>query len=633
MPSITLTGKTSGYLLDQTSKYAPLQMWVKPKARALIEDIVRVKERLNSVEQYLGIAKTTWTSTMGAPSIHAHYIVRIGGDASNLGTLREAVDRLRDSGNVDPWEWHFNPTFAETQTDAYTHRSVVSNIAILELYLAIGRIVGGNNIGNISTGGAWMEHYPYGIAPSDSDEVYRVNASPLDAFGLPALTPGEAELFEAFSATVGWEIHGLYSRGHHVEKQPGGYGDWVFNSVDWGSIYPPDLKRKHLPGTRWDGAEIKRESPAAAYGGCRITIFRQDDADDAATGAALEPIETAYSDLWEYVDRSGQSAGGGDPTALAEPEIISERQVRGGAVTTQGAARFRILQYPNTGRQVRYIFEGDFEKTTLVDGFPDTPDAVDEFGPLNLPEQWVASAGVYDFGGQDIMRGYGYCPLNSPVWAHNVAGRVPGGIYEYPEPPPQAYHFQALDPDESTASGWSFGTCSWRSSDDSPFTGMGYPWDSDDPGEEKTPEEQAEALLGNLSGSGGNITSPTFDPATTTPRKYFWMFPPRLDTPDVGNTHRPTGKYDGLTTSLTSRFDQEVARIQGNLRLQTSLTGDEYYVEEEGCVSAQGLGFIDERQGAVITLATQDYTGARWLCWQSPGTNGHSPLEEAVARY
>jgi len=300
---------------------------------------------------------------------------------------------------------------------------------------------------------------------------------------------------------------------------------------------------------------------------------------------------------------------------LGDVKRTSDTSVRGGVLQRQGPCNY-------TTRDIQQTYAGEFEVETEVEGYAAAP-AFDEYGPLDLNERYAPNP--YGFTNDVMNRGLGYVNLNSPVWQHNQANRSPS--ITYPTPAPEAFHFQTLSngtPDPFTL----LGGGNWRSSNTNPLEGAGYPFESDDPDDLLPADEVADTVLHILSGNGAGI----FDPTTQTPKKYFWAWPEAFtQVPDIASTFRPTsGSMDGVTPTLTSAWQGFKGDAGTN---RTRLEAGETYFQEVARAGIVSHGFIEAKRHAYMRFPSVGSASSRWLVWNSPGTNGHSPFEEVVNRF
>lgn len=627
MPAITLTGKTSGYILTEGSYYAPKQLWYQVLNYWLL-DMRDVLRKLNQVEDFLGISRTRWTNTMGVPSRFAHGIVRIGGDANNLGTMREAVTRLRSEAGVVAWEWHFNPTLDDLDDNFSSHRNVVSNIAILELILAIGRLTG---VANASIRRLTMTK-TFGLDP-----LFTIDFG--DAHG-------ELENYPVFEFANAWGTTGSFFRLQRAAQFPA-YG----SSALWararervnpgiGSTareFEQSITDQPIYGSglSFDGGAAANNAASYANATLSVVIFDL----GAAASSALEPLEEAYPDLWEYYGSGPANPGGG---ALSIGSLDESENDYGRLVAScQHAGPVSALYTDATAANDLYDgaygvkADGEYDEVSVVYGLdPDEPAEGDPlrpniYGSTAWPTIYIANLPKMDV----LMNAH-----PSAFWRHNeqywnafpeVFDRYPLKEYrkKYVAPPSSAFV-----PDQIT-----FGTGEWHTSNVDPLEPVTAPDDPEDA------DAIATAIIERLTGLDG--LGPAFDPVTQPAKRYFWAFVDsefnggrgRPDITEVGRPHTADVGDDqameGVPASIRAAFNEAVIRIDSGSPFLSGLEDDGYY-DSFGYATVGAFGGMRFVRQADITLPVDESAGPqRWLVWQSPGTNGHSPLEEAVARY
>lgn len=617
--TLTLTGKTSGYTLTLDSYYAPYQLWSKRVSDlGLVEDLRRVMEALNRVESWLGISETTWSTTMGgAPSNvnGIHYAVRIGGDANNLGTLREAIDRLRSEGGVDPWTWYFAPTSDDLWNNFHVHRNCLSSIAILEYFIAIGRVVGTGNVGEVGWIDWSVHHHPFKNPKTGAaEEFYEVGVGGLGGH------PGTFSGMDVYTFGNYWETFGYFSKTQSERRGSGVAWDESID-IDEGSEFDYPAGLNFDPTFNPDEDRYPRnDCQAAVYG--RVFVIK--DYEDIEREDAIEAFENAYSDLWDYVFKEDQTDSGDE----LEIGTIQQTEDISSIVSIEchkGAASYLSEITPTYQRET---YAGEYGTTVHYDG-AGAPVQYDE-GGLNFTEQWMTPN--RQFGPYFFDAGWSIpdVNINSPMWQHNAANRplVPNTVW--PSGTPEYFHFRTFD-DATYEEATTLPQGNWRNSNDNPFESVGYPYRSSDAVGDASDESTANTVLGNLSGEAG---SPIFTPGEETPRKYFWVWvEAHVRQPDLASTLRPQlgAEYDGILTDVSLPWGQW--KNFNGWTTKTRLNPYEFGWDQHLRGSIYGGGYIRAVRRANMTFPTNGQATGKWIVWNSAGTNGHSPFEECVTRF
>lgn len=637
MAVIELTRKEADFLVGRESHYAPQQLWYAPATKGgILADLVHVMEALNTVEDWLGISRTTWSSTMGNPlqTNRVHYWVRVGGDVNNLQTLREAIDRLRLAGEVDAWTWYFAPSVSDLRTGKCQNmrRLAYSNLVNFEYLLAIGRIVGGG-FGGLAQNVITVSHHPYAwlVDAAAYGAYYQLNGGGRFSF----MGPGERTNLNVFDFTNFWQTGGRLSREYWLSRQPTTPIEDPEESPNVHSTYT--LFQPGLRNPTEEDLEQTGFSTTLANALLTMPIYMQTDEGDLSED--LEAIETAHQDLWEYVDREGSAGSSG--LEISEIESAVDTSYIAGVVNRQGTAKYKDYYNPGPPSEIEFTYFGEFEMITTTSGMEDPPAVVDEPATgFDLDEAW----GNVTRLSQDILgRGPGYVNLNSPVWEHNEANRSKVANTTFPEPAPKYFHTQRLNSDYRVE-GTHVGSGAWRTSNVSPFTGTGYPYDSDDPEDEKTTEEVLEILLSRLRGiagdGGGPGGSAVFDPTTQSPQKYFWCFPsfPFASEdgaiPDLATVFRPNAgdEYDGVPLQCRTAW-RSALNTPGWDGFKDTLSAGESNFAQAYQAHCLAEGYVKADRTADLTVPEGTGGRGRWLCWMSPGSNGASPFEEISPRW
>lgn len=620
------TGKTSGYLVDKKSFYAPGQLWYRLASKAgICADLVRVMTALNDVEDWIGISRTTWTSTLGSPasSQFPHYSVRVGGDAANCATFREAIDRVRLNGGASAWDWKF----ARTKNQ----NALLSAIIVFEYFLAIGRIVGGG-YGNVARTYITVSHHPYGylIDQESYGDYYQLNGG--GRFSLVA--PGERLNENIFDFANYWVTKGSIDRSQWLSRTSG-------TDPRDEDLSPTDHSRYTInePGLRVPTQTDIDRNHSTTEAAALLTMPIYMGVESSGLNDSLEALEEAHPDKWNYIDKSDDGDYYGD-FSLTNPESSVDISYIAGVVTTQGTAKFRE-GYTFDPTTPFFEYYGDYEQEQTVSGMEAAPQSVDQPSTgFNLTEVWATAD---NYTARIAPDGPGYVNLNSPLWKHNEANRVNVPYTTFPEPAPEAFHGLRLRSGYRTE-GTPIGTGVWRTSHVSPFTGTGYPYDSDDPNDEKTTEEVLEILLSRLRGiageGGGPGGSAVFDPITQDPQKYFWCFPsfPFASgdgaIPDLASALRPNAndQLDGVPSSCRAAWTA-ARNIHGWDPDRDSLSRGELNYSQVFAADCLAEGYIKADRTADIRFPSTSGSRGRWLVWDSYGTNGDSPFEEVVNRF
>lgn len=609
--TLIITGKSTGFTLVSESHYAPRQLWYEVVSPGgFVNDLMHVMEALNAVENYLGITLTTWTSTLGNPlgAVTPFYAVRIGGSASDVGTFREAIDRLRLAGNVDPWTWYFAPTKEDLWSNFPSRRNAMSSITILEYLIAIGRIIGtgGSTVG---TTNITCFHQPYVDTGSGFDDYYAYAGG-----GRYTLTQGERENYEVFRFVNYWITSGHMRRDQILSRRfstPNSDADGSPNVY-----YDESTKLPALSDFR-EGYLVE----CAAQ--LDMPIFKWFDFTE---GGVIENFEDFYDDLWELVDRSGGESSG-DGLELSEVDSSSDISFIAGVCTSQGPVRFRFST-PG-GESLQYVYEGEFEMTSETSGMDSVP-ALDEYGALDLTEIWGTVEG---YTGTVMGVGPGNVNLNSPVWEHNEGNRVNVPYTTFPEPAPRCFHAQQIKP-ENRIEQEHIGAGVWRTSNTDPFEGL-----DDLP----TDEDKMSTLLSRLRGiagdGGGEGGSTVFDPSYQEPNAYFWCFPSYPFAsgdgaiPDLATVFRPTpgGTFDGIPQDVATEWRTR-SGVNGWVTKST-LDPHEEVFQQGFTLNLEARAYIEAKRTATINFPALGSSDSKWLVWTSAGSNGHSPFEECVTRF
>lgn len=610
-------GKTGDYLIGEGSHYFPNQLNYDPLSPLGIPfDLHRVLQALNMVEAFYGITKTVWSTTMGDPrqAEHPHYCVRIQGNRNNLGTLPEAIDQMRSDIGETVWNWEFGPTLEEFHTEFHSHKLCASSLAIAEMFLAIGVLKTPAGVGQISVRTIAITHVSkhYNAETGICSDTYSISDS-----GGWARIFGKFENQTQLVFSNKWETHGSVLKERSIFRSA---QHWKLDDPDptpdeyvYENYSAPGITCK-VPGAT--GIDQLSGNTATLY----INIYRQDNYTESAGHSELEAVESAFTDLWHWHDGPIDV----DPDDEFHLSSVSSGDGAGeefshvwGLFQKLGPYGFlhRINIDDPFGDPITEVFKGDWQETQQKEGLMGPP-PLDEFGGLDLTEAWRAT--------------YGFITpsLNNPLWAHNAADRASTPHIDFSEVgTPEAYHHQPmpmLGQHTYLEDYTSIGSGDWRSSNVDPFDGAGYPFDSTDPEDAIDREDAVRAILSRLSGNGAGV----FDPATQTPKRYFWVWPEGFtQVPDLATTLRPA---DGVIQTLESVF-----KTHANTALpsKNSLGVYESFwkMSLRGAISC--YGDIGATRKATVRFPLVDRTRSRHLVWDSPGTLNHSPLEDIVTRF
>jgi len=629
---ITLTGKTGGYLVDRNSFYYVNQWESNIISVRLFTDLDNVLRKLNAVENHIGISRTTWPTTLGGVGTsttpeHIHYIVRIGGDANNLGTLRDAVDRLRTEGDVPAWNWNFNPTIEDTWERPHSHKCVVSTIAVLELLLAIGRIV--------ASGGVSYTTLSFGSQPFLDPAVIRHG-------GGGYFTPirGTFDDFPVFRFSQRWRNEGYKFR--RINRQrlreqrftPEGTPEWVNVDLEQNNTdfeWSPGL-RKSTP----EDAAMGYSHPDRLTSLMEVALFRTNDG-----GTGLEPIEEAHQNLWFYKDGAGDDED--ESVSLGEPQRKRDYSYTASCVLSVGPHRAQAFNRVSDGKIIEsydgfWDFEAaddspDFEtQFGGMDGKPDLAIQMREYAPTLPPgvdTAWGLNSGLNSGGTFDTT-------FDSPVWEHNASRRAAYASYlrsvEWPKSSKFLYGVNLPGDGRQRNEGRHIDRGQWRTSNSDPLEDA-LPLVEHNPA---LVRESAESILKVLTLQGAIFDPEVYGPQNL--RKYWWCYPNDFGTTGSDlylHPFLPNGESTqmaGYPTGVTDAWLRLSRRAEPSMDYPNLSSGvyTNWLAELGHVVYAETRGDIDAERTADLRFPPPQ--SARWLVWTSPGTNGNSPLEEAVRR-
>lgn len=641
---ITVTGKTSDYLITKDSHYACTQAYRARLSPEFANDLFGIKTNLNRIEQFLGIEESVYTHNLLDPrdAKHPHLIVAIGGDVNNVGTLREAIDRVRLSGGAPVWTWYTVPSIADLRDRFHSPKNALSVAAILEMKLALGRL---SNAGPVAV--KYLGFRQWYIVPDR------------DAPGIPGVTKGQRSL-------------AVWPSGERFEPTSGQLTDMAIfevlgKSATYGTVH--EEYRLHKRNATWpdqadadplidDWKEIKRAGVTAFFeetdndatgsgiwihpnggnlgyvqtlgkrhkirsaenqyksGYVGLPVFDTSTPDDA--GATLEDIERAFPTLWEIGGASGSTITGGgfDPgvvrkdddfdwafvyaaTANTGPAGVRTSVVEGVSTTEEHGSwemvftqpRIGAFLIPDTPDGVEGVWmpcvPGNVQTQLKIDG----PDSMQNF--FNLPFRGDAQVNGKRFN-QGFVQGF---PVN---FERAVTTSVPGASAR--------------------------GTATWMTSNLDPTT-EGIDWDFGDPNDLETYRENEiaayEQLLENLFGGEMGEAWNGVDP----PKRYVWA--------------HVSGYPGGEIMDLTLGSNNGALEIDNTMRQFENavidrpgeLDADERtYTAYKFGAGSQGTA-VQSRNVCNIGFPSYTGTGGQWLYWTGlVDENGDSPLAEAVKR-
>ena len=596
--SFSVTGLASGYRITRSSHYRMRQAYFDPLTgnEGLGQDYEEIMSALNEVEEWLGISKTTWDSTMGSPltSDTMHQCVYVGGDSDQTGFLRDAVDRLRSAGGVAAWTWLITPG-AETYADNWgDKKNGVSILHVLELKMAVGRIVN-------PEGGAWgvghlvlrRDYRPRYQNSVDDKNIFWAEYTDHvhEGFRLEA-----QPVFEMYTS---WATQGRFIRGRTYERDEQfltGYPDpsprlvadvtqiwWPGIRPWWGQILGPNESGEHS------------DQFAAKAGGLTVYIFRNNTDGSGSSGRGYEDIETRHTDLWELVDDNGTPTTPADPITFGSINDSIGISKAGGVCNTVGPHRVR-----------RFYYGGGYGTYNYWSG---------EFPIDNTDWQMVAAGAGYVNG----QAPYNYLSSGWLGWAHNSGEtRDPDSIY--PDPAPTYASSLGGTPDDHTQ----VGAGAWHHSNDDPLRGIAG-----------NLEGASELQINNYYATLHDrlfLEAAEFDPAVTSPKKYVWCVPNSgvdvsefVDSSSPGVNFVPNDIYQafiGATNTVAFNLPDPPAELNTH----------EWYVTDEVGARANVNGWIHSKKFGDVSPTGLQSSGGSWLVWTGAnGANG-SPFEECVTK-
>lgn len=472
--------KNSGFLIGPRSHYA-LKMRYSTSYRpdGLGFDLNHVLESLNEVERFLGISETTWHTTtdgkLGNPSRWEapHLMVNIGGSSATVGTLREAVDRLRTSGGVPAWVWKATPTREMFTANATFHRFElgVSALALLELLEAIGRI--------LKTSGkyGYSIHFTRYTYPQTEQTAQREEY--LLGYGPAPLGIGS----DGRRRVAEW--HRSWGKFGYTTKTQNAFSLYGRATPTVPDTTQPELVDEHPPEDYLEG-----------FGHCFIRVFVTEGTDDE-----IEAFEEANEDKWEIKDQAG-------PVVLGEPgELFKPVNYfrTWGVANKTGPAMSEQMIRPVSVHSTRW---------SGALGWTSTKYHIDD-DPLDLmPELCPVSAGPdCDWVWAALTPG--------PGWPNLTPAMTDTNIYPFARRLPSFPLYDETSIEDFVTGGLpEIGNVKWRTSSNDPMDG--YYANTDGGSYDYTAEGAHEAAYKAIY---ARLNSGTVLEPGETPLKYLWAWP------------------------------------------------------------------------------------------------------------
>jgi len=656
MASITVKGKTGDFLIGRDSHYT-MHCLFETKETMVQEsfgkDVSQLMSALNDVEDFHGIDRTTWhegpEGQLGEPeeSTHSHMVVNIGGDTEDVGHLRDAVDRLREAGGVDPYPWRTVPALDEPFD---SQRNAVSALHLLEFKLAIGRILSASewSRGELTFGQSFVASgFNAGeVIKTVSFSGWRRAASSRD----DARETVEEILRTAPFFTVGISFKTI-GRIERTKIFGRGGGDEDVQTP--GSVPTSDIDELGSLSTVWtpgiQGFETDPVFPdnvnstdPTAYkrAGVTISILRQDDPEGTDT---LEPFEEKFDGYWNIQARSEPSVTivpfVGIPLASA---LVTEyySEIQGSGVTERRFTNYLSDRY-GLGGQAQQV-GGDFCNDYTIQTFsevqsvlPGKPDSliltefrgITPFVRIGYPRGVIPGSSL---GGDIFIPLNNYTPAEGSTIGYltgdgegeteSVRGPCwpPDKVDPTTDCPQIQYTAQALQaPDDIS-------NYDWQGLSSDPLLGKDPATIGDDPGDH-------DELYEFIATHGG-----IFDPTTVPPaswRKYLFMFPTQLDKIDYMETLNPglSGETDfsWMPQSISRKFR---SFLDKDITPPESMAGYERQVNKSVFVRAESTGSMGHRIHADLSLPPFSSGNDEWLYWKKDDGAAGSPFEEVVRR-
>lgn len=623
--SIIFTGKfVSDCILQPDSHYWVNQLRLKTASwEGLCVDLHRLLVAINQVEDYLELTKTVWHEDFKDPkdSFKVHYMVKV--QNSYVGTLVDAINALRAAGGETPWSWEFAPSLAKYLLDAGDHFRVLSNFAMLEMFLATGRIVTGIR-STISQREMQFFHSPFQNETGDKNRYWVAPLGPYTGVG------GYHADHPIYYFGSNWWTAGELQ---HIKDTVLDTRFTAFEQLsDYKQITKPEIE-SYVSAT--DPTSFEPYTSGEIYNQNRfcvsalfLNVYRQDLPSDPER--PLDPLETAYENLWHYnyVGADISDVSDGDLDLGDEIKTPVDINNRWGIFLGWGPHNYEHrYNYDDPSDTLRLIHTGNLEIEYDSVGL-DTAPQYAEPGYLDLVNKFMPWNGQL----------FNMPLLNWEGWEHNepVRDRF---YWEQGLPEGEPYYWWIGEPslqnpnglnnnDKLLNDGPKIGGGDWRHSDEDPLldpnTGLEPNWN--DP--ELDRGEIMEAILDRLSGgSGASIYT-----GDSELKKYFWCWcESGIHIPQLAKSQAP---QDWVEQALKLRFN---FKIYNNPGFQTnhSAGSDEYVqrITSTNGAKVSSQGQIMASRTADMTFPSGHLIDGKWIVWENHGTNGYSPFEECVYRF
>lgn len=607
---ISVTGKTTGFLIGVNSHYHCAGAYRSRIAPEFANDLFGIKTNLNRIEQFFGLEESVYTVNLPDPrdSAHPHLIVAIGGDVNNVGTLREAIDRVREAGGAPEWTWYTVPTLADLRDRFHSPKNALSVAAILEMKYALGRLSNAGPVAVKYVG--FRQHY---IVPDREAE------------GIPEVEKGFRSLSvwpsgERFEPTAGQiarmpvldlsgkcECYGRVQEVYQRRRLPTAYPphpDAIVEGDYWRRYDKPGVtahfheeERTTEDGFPWSSIDRSAVNQHKS-GYLGVAVFDTSSPSDA--GADLEAIERAFPSLWEIGGVSGASfSGAGFEVGPIVKDEAHDWALQYAATATVGpVAEMDLFGVPE-------VVSGSWDLMTTqpaigaydLPGDPQTaawvPGSIDGV-QLNLAPYPESGGGYFEVGGLvNGSTGFQRIPVN---FQRGATTSVPGASAR--------------------------GTATWWTSNLDPTT-EGVDWDWGTPGTEAYRAKEVAAYEKVLENLFGGVMGQAWN-GTGAPNRYVWA--------------RVSGYPGGEIMDLTLGANNGALLIANALDSlnttpieQPSLPADRNWVFSTKTGAASTGAAVQSRNVCNIGFPGYSGSGGQWLYWTGLiDEAGDSPLAEAV---
>lgn len=584
--------KTSDFLIGPSSHY-----WVEAwKHRTYTpggmgEDLNSCLSALNRVERFLGLSESTWHTTedgkLGDPAKWKcpHMMVNIGGDTGSVGTLRDAIERLRTEGGVEPYPWEATPTREILIDPATFHRFErgVSVVPLLETKLSAGRILRVGSAGSyVIALERQIPEKPQGYV-GDWDGYYSVGVHGGIGVGFD-LKPKLTHFYRQTTEGGWYEERRVAGRFVYYSKP----GDQAVERTDI-SVQQSELTR-------------------LIYGNALVQVFHT-----GAQQTELEAFELANSEKWKIKDRT-------TPVTVSHLESIESTTNH---FRTWGSVAKAGVATNETGREGGSLNGTPFSRWSGDLGWEATDYHLDK-----TPLEYYP--GICDGAGPTCD--YVWTPRTwGPGWPNLTPAMTDEDLYPFGQPIRLDFPFTAegfADMEDFTVGGLSgIPGWKWRTS---PFDPMrGFYADEYDYSTEAARETAYRTIFNRLNGGTEiELASEASD--------YLWAWPQKgtfvgiTDFLEWQSTDSPGGSGDPswpivepptLTDAWEGYLDFDWPEIDRDLAIGVGQRVDRGYAEY-GCINVwYSEATVEERP------AEQEAAGDQWLYWIE------GELSEAGPRY